>query len=132
MAPLVKPPTEGDLLKFDLGKNFTREVVTLLAGSSYPLGTVVGQFTSGANADKYGHSPDAAAEPDVGNQVAAGVLIEAVDATDGDRTGVIIKRGPAIVARGMLVFDASVDDDTKRAAKIAELTSLGIVARQNV
>jgi len=32
----------------------------------------------------------------------------------------------------MLVFDASVDDDTKRAAKIAQLTSLGIVARQNV
>lgn len=132
MAPLVKPPTEGDLLKLDLDKNYTREVVTLLAGTAYALGSVLGRFTDGANEGKYVLSPDEAADPDTGDHVAAAVLIQAVDATGGDATGVVIKRGPAIVARGMLVFDASVDDADKRAAKIAQLTTLGIVARENV
>lgn len=131
MAPLVKPPTEGDLLKLDIDKNYTREVVMLVEGTAYPLGTILGQFTAGDDAGKYGHSPDAAADPDVGSQLAAGVLLHAVDATDAERTAVIIKRGPVIVARGMLVFDASVDDETKRAAKLAQLTALGIVARQD-
>jgi len=132
MAPLVKPPSEGDLLKLDLDKNYTREVVTLLAGTNYALGAVLGQFTAGANEGKYALSPNAAADPDVGNQTAAAVLIQAVDASEGDATGVVIRRGPAIVARGMLVFDATIDDADKRAAKIAQLTALGIVARENV
>lgn len=131
MAPLTKAPTEGDILKYDLGKNYTREVVTLLAGSSYAIGSVVGLLTAGANEGSYTLSPNAAADPDVGDQVAAGVLIEAVDASGGDARGVIISRGPAIVARGELVFHASVDDADKRAAKIAQLSAIGIVARDN-
>ncbi|KPQ06193.1 MAG: Bacteriophage lambda head decoration protein D [Rhodobacteraceae bacterium HLUCCA12] len=132
MAPLVKAPTEGDLLKLDLDKNYTREAVTLLAGTDYEIGSVLGQFTSGDNDGKYALSPNAAGEPDTGEQVAAGVLIQAVDASDGDATGIIIKRGPAIVARDMLVYDDSVDDSTKVEAKLAQLTTLGIVARENV
>ena len=132
MAPLVKPPSEGDLLKLDLDKNYTREAITLLAGTNYLLGSVLGRITAGDHIGKYALSPDTAAEPDTGEQLANAVLIEAVDASDGDRTGVIIKRGPAIVSRGMLVYDASVDDDDKRAAKLEQLTTLGIVARQNV
>ena len=128
MAPLVKAPVEGDLLKFDLNHNYTREAVTLLEGTNYPIGAVLGR---NGTTGKYKLSQDDAADPDVGDQVAAGVLIEPVDATDGDRTGVIIKRGPAIVSRGELVFDASVDDGTKEAAKIAQLTAIGIVTRQN-
>lgn len=123
MAPLIKAPTEGDLLKLDLDKNYTREVVTLLAGTNYQLGSVLGQITTGG---KFKLSTDTGAD---GAQTAAGVLIEAVDATGGDRTGVIIRRGPAIVSRAMLVFDASVNDATKRATKIGQLTALGIVAR---
>lgn len=123
MAPLVQPPTEGDLLKFDLDKNYTREVVTLLEGTNYQLGSVLGLITASG---KYKLSTNTGSD---GAQTAAGVLIAAVDATGGDRTGVIIKRGPAVVARQMLVFDASVDDDAKRATKIGQLTTLGIVAR---
>lgn len=129
MAPLTKAPTEGDLLKLDLDKNYTREVVILKSGTDYKIGSVLGQFTSGADAGKYRLSRNAAGDPDVGDQTAAGVLIEAVDATGGDRTAVIIRRGPAIVSRPMLEFDASVDDAPKRAAKIAQLVALGIVAR---
>lgn len=47
MATLTKAPTEGDLLKFDLDKNYTREVVWLLAGTDYGLGSVLGEISSG-------------------------------------------------------------------------------------
>jgi hypothetical protein len=38
-------------------------------------------------------------------------------------------RGPAIVSKAGLLFDASVDDAAKTAAKHAQLTALGIVPR---
>jgi hypothetical protein len=129
MPSLTMPPTEGDLLKFDLGQNYTREEVTLLTGTNYAIGSVLGLLTSGANAGKYTLSPNAAADPDVGNQVAAAVLIAPVNATGGDAKGVVIRRGPAIVSKAALVFDASVNDAPKRAAKIAQLVAIGIVAR---
>ena len=124
MAPLTKAPTEGDILKFDLDKNFTREVVTLLEGTNYKIGSVLGRITA---SEKY---KLATATGSDGAQNAGGVLIEAVDATDGDRTGVIIKRGPAIVAKSALVFDESVDDAPKTEAKLTQLVAMGIVARE--
>lgn len=123
MAPLTQSPTEGDLLKLDLGKNYTREVVTLASGSSYAIGSVVGQITAS------GKYRLATATGTDGAETAAGVLIAAVDATGGDVSGVVIKRGPAIVSKAMLVFDTSVDDTPKTAAKLSELSALGIVAR---
>jgi hypothetical protein len=126
MAPLLKGPTEGDLLKFDLDKNYTREVVTLLAGADYDLGSVLGQITA---TGKYALSPAAETAGLVGAEEAAAVLIDAVDATSGDRAGVVVKRGPAIVATDALVYHASVVTAPARATKIAQLTTLGIVAR---
>lgn len=118
-----KPPTEGDILKYDLDKNYTREAVTLLAGTDYQIGSVLGQITVSG---KYTLSTDTGTD---GAQTADGVLIEAVDATAADRSAIIIRRGPAIVSRAALVFDTSVDDATKTAAKIAQLVALGIVTR---
>ena len=73
--------------------------------------------------------PDAEVVGDEGAEVATAVLIEAVDATAGDRTGLVVARGPAIVSKAALVFDASVDDAAKTAVKHAELSSAGIVPR---
>jgi hypothetical protein len=41
----------------------------------------------------------------------------------------VVARGPAIVSKAALVFDASVDDAAKTAVKHAELSSAGIVPR---
>ena len=128
MAPLVKGPTEGDILKFDLDKNYTREVVTLKSGTNYALGSVLGEVAADG---EYTLSPDAVVVGLEGAETAAAVLIEAVDATLADQQGVVISRGPAIVAQGELVFHASVNDDTKRAAKRAQLVALGIIPRVN-
>jgi hypothetical protein len=57
------------------------------------------------------------------------VLIEAIDATAADKTGLVLARGPAIVSKAALVFDTSVDLATKKAAKHSQLATSGIVPR---
>ena len=53
-----------------------------------------------------------------------------VDATGGDKTGLVVARGPAIVSKAALVFDASVDQAAEKTAKHAQLAGAGIVPRE--
>ena len=125
MPVLTQPPRMGDTLKYELDPNYTREVVTLLAGTAYPTGAVLGKITASG---KYTLSPATGAD---GAQVASAVLLYAVDATLADATGIVLARGPAIVSQSGLAYSASVDDAAKIAAKIAQLTAVGIVARDS-
>ena len=126
MATLTKAPTLGDLLKYELNGNFTREAITLKSGTNYPLGAVLGKITASS---KYRFSPAAQVGGDEGAESAVAVLIEAVDATGGDKVGLVVARGPAIVSKAALVFDASVDQPAEKAAKHTQLASAGIVPR---
>ena len=123
MSVLTQPPTMGDVLKYELNPNFTRETVTLLAGTNYPVGAVLGRITAS------GKMKLSTATGTDGAQNAAAVLLYATDATAADLNAVVIVRGPAIVSKAALVFDASVDDASKTAAKQAQLTALGIIPR---
>jgi hypothetical protein len=123
MSVLTQPPTMGDVLKYELNPNFTRETVTLLAGTNYPVGAVLGRITAS------GKMKLSTATGTDGAQNAAAVLLYDVDATAADATGIVVVRGPAIFSKAALVFDASVDDAAKTAAKHAQLTALGIIPR---
>lgn len=126
MPTLTMAPTLGDLLKYELNGSYCRETVTLKAGTSYVLGSVLGKITASG---KYRLSPAATVAGDEGAETATAVLIGAVDATGGDKTGVVVARGPAIVSKAALVFDASVDQVAEIAAKHAQLALAGIVSR---
>lgn len=123
MSVLTQPPVMGDVLKYELNPNFTRETVTLLAGTKYPVGAVLGRITASG---KFKLSTATGSD---GAQTVAAVLLYATDATAADMPGVILARGPALVAKAALIFDASVDDAAKTAAKHAQLTALGIIPR---
>ena len=123
MSVLTQPPTMGDVLKYELNPNFTRETVTLLAGTNYPVGSVLGRITAS------GKMKLCTATGTDGAQNAAAVLLYDVDATAADATGIVVLRGPAIVSKAALVFDASVDDAAKTAVKHVQLTALGIIPR---
>lgn len=127
MPVLTWSPTLGDLLKYELNANYSRETVTLKAGTSYPLGAVLGRITA---TDTYRLSPAAAVAGDEGAEAAVAVLIEPVDASAGDAPGLVLARGPAIVSKAALVFDASVDQPAEIAAKHAELAAIGLIARE--
>jgi hypothetical protein len=126
MPVLTTAPTLGDLLKYELNGNYSRETVTLKAGTNYTLGSVLGKITASG---KYRLSPAAQFAGDEGAETAIAVLIEAVDATTADKAGLVVARGPVILSKAALVLDASVDDASKTAAKHAELSAVGLVAR---
>ena len=126
MPVLTKAPTLGDLLKFELNASYCRETVTLKAGTSYPLGAVLGKITASG---KYRLSPAATVVGDEGAETAIAVLLEAIDATAADKTGLIAARGPAILSKAALVFDASVDQAAEKTAKYVQLAAAGLVAR---
>ena len=127
MTVLTKSPTLGDLLKYELNGSYCRETVTLKAGTSYPLGAVLGRITASA---KYRLAPAAQVTGDEGAETAIAVLLEAVDATGADQTGLIAARGPVILSKAALVFDASVDQPAEKTAKHAQLAAAGLVARE--
>ena len=73
MTVLTQPPTLGDILKYELNPNFTRETITLLAGTAYPVGAVLGRITASS---KYKLATSGGTD---GAQTAAAVLLYPVD-----------------------------------------------------
>lgn len=123
MTVLTQPPSMGDILKYEVNPNYTREEVTLLQGMPYPVGSVLGRITASG---KYKLATSGGSD---GAQTATAVLLYAVDATLADATGIVLARGPAIVSRAALAYDATVDDTGKITTKIGQLAAAGIIAR---
>ena len=123
MTVLTQPPGMGDVLKYEVNPNYTRDTITLLAGMPYPVGSVLGRITLSA---KYTLASDGGTD---GAETAAAVLLYPVDATLADAEGIVLTRVPAIVSRAGLAYGATVNDAAKITTKILELAALGIIAR---
>jgi hypothetical protein len=120
-------PIEGLLSEGDFA--YSRATITIVSGSGViKPGAVLGKYTSGANAGKYSLAPAAAADPDVGNQNAVAIALYEVDATSADQSVVAVVRH-AQWNKNTLSYDASVDTDNEKAAKIAQLAAVGIICR---
>ena len=123
---LTAPAVLGDLVKREFDRDYTRETVTLRAGSVYPMGAVLGRVTADGT---FTLSPAAETVGIEGAELASAVLLDTTDATAGNTEAVVLARGPVVLADAALVMHASVDDATKRAAKLVELAAHGLVAR---
>ena len=111
-----------------VGAEFANGVIFTVADGATDFAVGDGfDVTVAAGSGKYTLSPATALD---GSDRAAAVLLEDKDATAGDETAVVLERGPAVVAKAALVFDASVDDAAKIAAKHAALAAAGIVPRE--
>ena len=123
MTILSETQHAGGFLVWEVLRDFTRETVTLAAGSGKLLpGTVLGKVTTGG---KYTALAPGATN---GSQNAAGVLWAAVDASDADRAAVVIVRGPAILNRSELTLPDGITEAQMTSLTTA-LTALGIVLR---
>lgn len=119
----------GEFLLSEANGNRSREVVTVASGSGVIApGAVLGKFTSGANSGKYSLAPNAAADPNVGNQTAVAVALYGCDATSADQKITVIARDAEVNAN-LISYASSVDDATKRAAKATQLAAVGIIVR---
>ena len=123
MTALTQPPSLGDVLKYEVNPNYTRDTVTLLVGMPYPVGSVLGKITASG---KYKLATSGGTD---GAQTAVAVLLYAVDATLADAVGVVVSRGPAIISRPALAYDGTVNDGAKIITKLGQLAAVGIIAR---
>ena len=115
----------GDLLKYEAPNLYSRDQVTVGAGQNLPLGTVVGLVTATSKLKQI--DPSATD----GSQYAAGVLMQAVDATLIDREDGLMLARHAIVADHALAWPAAITAAEKQAV-VEQLKSLGILVRKGV
>ena len=115
----------GDLLKYEAPNLYSRDQITVAAGQVLALGAVVGVITASSKVKVV--DPSATD----GSEVAAGVLIQAVDANLADRDDGLIAARHAIVADHALVWPTGITVAEKKSA-IAQLKALGVLVRKGV
>ena len=121
MASFTEPNYDGDLIKWEAHRAYSREVETVASGQNLAQFAVVGRVTASGEMAEF--NPSAAD----GSETAAGILIEAVDASSAARKGVVLER-VALVDLDFLVWKSGLTQAQKDAA-LATLKGLGIVAR---
>lgn len=112
----------GEAILHEANGSRSRDNITIPAGAGIiEPGTVLGVDSNG----KYVPSTVAVAD---GAETAVAINIHGVDATDTDVAVAAITRD-AEINGAYLVFEASVDTDAKKQAKIDELAVVGIIVR---
>lgn len=108
---------------------YNRDVITAneTGATAYVVGTVLGKVTA---TGKYKVQKATASD---GSEVAAAVVVRDVTTGAGTDTAVLaLVRGPAIISKGALVLDATVDTDAEKNAVYAALEAKGILVNQTV
>ncbi len=121
MTQPVEGTHAGGLLVWEDFRDYTRETITIAAGTLEP-GTVLGKITASG---KYAAHDPAAVD---GTETAVAVLWGKADASAGDVPAVAVVRGPAIVNRHDLVF-AGTPSEAEIAAAHTALLAAGILVR---
>lgn len=117
------PADANSWLSHELDPEFTRQVVTIVSGAgNLVTGTVLGKITASG---KYNKHVNGAAD---GTETAVAVLLNPVDATSADQKALVEIRDCVIKPLG-LVWDTSVNNQTKKDAALAQLATKGFSTR---
>jgi hypothetical protein len=113
----------GDFLMSEGPNHYSREAIIIASGAGKVVpGTILGKITASG---KYVPSPATGAD---GSQTGVAIALYDVDATSADAKVAAIVR-LAEVNKNSLVYEATVNDTTKKAAKLAQLVTAGIIPR---
>lgn len=126
MASYTEPQLPLEFLQWLANPDFNFEEVTLTASQGdLKAGTVMAIVTGTGNWVPYDDDANGATP---GTGIAAGILCYPVANAAGTQKVTVLRRGPAIVKKDALQWEAS-NDDTEKNAAIAELVALGILVR---
>lgn len=115
----------GDLLKYEVDKNYCREVMTVAKGQNLKMGTIIGIKSESDEVKTVSITED---ETD-GSDSAYGILLEDIDTTDKAKKALVAVRN-VIVASNYLIFPTGATEDQKK--KITgDLNKRGIVIRKS-
>ncbi len=120
MTAFTETVHDGEFLLSEADFTLSRDEITIVSGQNLVAGTVLGKITTGGKYKIYANGDGD------GSQVAAGVLLNAVDATDGDKKGVIINDDAEV--KGALL-NWGTNDATGITAGTADLLALHIKVR---
>ena len=125
MTAITNDLTLGDLLKYEEENLYSRDQVTVVSGQNLKLGTVIGRVSATQKVK--------ALDPSAtdGSEVAAGVMLQSIDASAAEKTNGLIVSRQAIVADHALVWPVAITTEEKTAA-IAQLEAIGVLVRQGV
>lgn len=113
----------ADFILWEEEGQMSRDAIIVKSGAGVVLpGTVLGKLTADG---KYVPSPATGAD---GSQTGVALNIYQVDATSAD-VRVAGITGQAAVNRNIIRYEATVNDDTKKAAKWTQLRTAGIIVR---
>ncbi|MEM9761956.1 MAG: head decoration protein [Pseudomonadota bacterium] len=123
MATKTETAHRGEFIVSEANGTRSRETVTVLSGTpALTPGEVLGLVTA---SDKYTVYDNGASD---GSEAAAAVLVDPVDASTGDVSGVVVITADAELRKSGLTFQSGQDAAAQTAA-FADLKSLGIKAR---
>lgn len=116
----------GEFILSEANFHRSRGKVVIASGSGvFKPGAIVGKITSGG---KYAPSPNAEVSGIEGAETALAITLYGGDATSEDVEVTVIERD-AEVKGFALVYDSSVDNDTKKGTKQTQLKAVGIIVR---
>ncbi|GAB4543604.1 MAG: hypothetical protein Tsb0020_55350 [Haliangiales bacterium] len=122
MTTLTERSYESDVLLY-WQPFYSVDLVTIASGADLTPGHVLGKITASG---KYQSSDPTAVD---GSETAVAVLLDKADAAYADVAEVRVLTRHATVNGLKLIYDAAIDDATKRATARAELAAAGIVTR---
>ena len=122
MAVLTEGTYAGESIMSESNGTRSRETVTVLSGQNLSAGAVLGKVTASG---KYVAYTVGASD---GSQNAVAILFDAVDATSGDKEGVILARDMEANKLG-LVWGGTVTTQGHKDTAYASLATVGIIAR---
>lgn len=122
MTSITETNNLGDLLKYEVCRDYTREEITVAKGQNLKLGTIVGYDKDNMIKIMNPTATD-------GTQTAIGAIINDVNARENTKA-VIVTRA-AMLADHAVVWPANITEEQKAAA-IKQLEARGIIIRKGV
>lgn len=123
MAVLTEGSYAGEALISEANGTRSRDEVTILSGEVLGANTVLGKITASG---KYKAYTVGASD---GSQTAVAVLFDSVDATGGDKTGIVAFVRDAEMDANSLAYGATVTTQGHKDTAIASLKTVGIIVR---
>lgn len=96
MTTYTETNRAGDFLQYEVDRNLSRAEATLISGQNLGAGTVLGKITASG---KYTILAPAAGD---GSQTADAILVDAVDASGGDKKCVVVERLAVVKSAGLV------------------------------
>ena len=124
MAAIKETLNLGDLLKYENEGFYSRDRVTLAAGQTLALGTVLGLVTASGQVKQL--DPSATD----GSQIACGVLLQDCDAYLVDRDDALMLARHGTVAQHALTWPAAITQ-TERETAQQQLQTRGILVHRS-